>query len=89
MPGFEPGTSCAQGRRASRAALHPDKLLTQFDQFPTQPFTLFSLNDRGLSEEPNLLKKYNQNMLKYQTKYKDEQNDVTGCSIAGLNPTRQ
>lgn|GEM_PF-6282303 len=24
MPGFEPGTSCAQGRRASRAALHPD-----------------------------------------------------------------
>ena len=24
MPGFEPGTSCAQGKRASRAALHPD-----------------------------------------------------------------
>ena len=24
MPGFEPGTSCAQGRRASRAALHPE-----------------------------------------------------------------
>ena len=28
-PGFEPGTSCAQGRRASRAALRPDGLLAQ------------------------------------------------------------
>lgn len=27
MPGFEPGTSCTPSRRASQAALHPDRAI--------------------------------------------------------------
>ena len=31
VPGFEPGTSCSQSRRANRTALHPEALFFKSD----------------------------------------------------------